>query len=133
LTPEEKQGLLGTAAAIIGGFFAWARGREAKDKALVDKDAAQDALETKNLEILTKRLAETEQRSERQANRIDRQSGLIVHLEAEKLGLEKQLSALEYTQRTQVAQLQAQLEAANHLADALAEKLQKLEAPREKS
>lgn len=128
MTPEERQGFLATAAAILGGFFAWARGRESKETAAINRDSAQDKLDLQNFEIVTKRLAETEQRSERQADRIDRQSGLIVHLEQEKFQLEKQLSALEQTQRTQIAQLQAQLEAANQLAQRLADVAAKKEA-----
>lgn len=123
MTESGEKGVLAAIAALITGGFTWLRTKENKEKAAIDKEkaaidkeAAADQLDTQQLKILVERLAQTESRSNRLEEKIERQSGRIVHLENEKLELERQIDSIESASK--LHQARADLAEA-HLKDLL--------------
>ena len=87
-TDEESRGWLAVAAAAIGGTMAWLRGAEARRQTEAARAASADQLDAEQIRQLLHRVNVLEERSERQ-------SGKIVHLESEKLDLQRENQRLE--------------------------------------
>ena len=81
---DESRGWLALAAATIGGAFAWLRGGEARRATEANRDTVGQQLDAEQITQLLARVEKLEDRAERQ-------SGKIVHLENEKMELQREL------------------------------------------